>query len=358
MPYYPPRPDEKPRDGDPRDKNPGVLDPGTRRKLLRWASLGLSVLLIGYGGVRLGIYIHDYFSARKTSQELRETVEAMEETENTASSENAAARAGEEIQPAEAAFPGTEDAGPGREETDPSGKGAPPETAAEPAPAAETEGSAPAASGLLPPVEYPGGMEVVPKIRELRKKSDYILGWIAMEGVEEPVAFKDNAFFLNHDAMGKRNGNGAIFMDEKTRLLTRPYTVFLYGHNMKTGAMFGGLRKYEDFSYFFHHRLFQFDTLYEEGQYVIFAVETIQLTPGLSRYFNIYELASDDRGTRRSALETLKRLSMHEVMLDVNEEDQLVLLVTCVGDDDERLVVATRRMREGEQPDRLSIRNP
>ena len=68
-------------------------------------------------------------------------------------------------------------------------------------------------------------------------------------------------------------------------------------------------------------------------------------------------IASTER-TWLLTLETLKRLSMHEVMLDVNEEDQLVLLVTCVGDDDERLVVAARRMREGEQPDRLSIRNP
>ena len=67
----------------------------------------------------------------------------------------------------------------------------------------------------------PGGLQVVPRIRELRKKSEYILGWIAMEGMEEPVVRKDNTFFLTHDALGRRNSNGAIFMDERTSLLTR-----------------------------------------------------------------------------------------------------------------------------------------
>ena len=343
MPYYPAEPGGKPRNGDARG-----------RKLLKETALGLSLLLIGYGGLRLGIYVHDYFSARQTARELREAAEAAVGTEETASEEKGRILGEKEIQPAGETASDTEKTGFGREEAFLSEReAASPEPAEEPAPSAEAAESSSAEDGRLPPVEYPRGLEPVPKIRELRKKSEYIFGWIAMEGMEEPVVRKDNDFFLNHDAMGKRNSNGAIFMDEKTSLLTRPYTIFLYGHNMKTGAMFGGLRKYEDFSYFLRHRIFQFDTLFEEGQYAIFAVEKIQITPGLSKYLDLYALRSDDRGTRRRAIETLKRLSLHEAMLDVNEEDQLVLLITCVGDEEERLVVAARRLREGERPDRL-----
>ena len=40
-------------------------------------------------------------------------------------------------------------------------------------------------------------------------------------------------------------------------------------------------------------------------------------------------------------------------MIDVNEEDQLLLLITCVGDDDERLIIASRRLRDGEQANNL-----
>ena len=145
-------------------------------------------------------------------------------------------------------------------------------------------------------------------------------------------------------------------MDEGTSLLTRPYTILVYGHNMKSGAMFGNLRKYEEFSYCYQHRVFQFDTLYEEGQYAIFAVETISLTPGKGKYVNLIDLESTDRETRRNALQALENHSLHNAMLDVNEEDQILLLVTCTGDDDERLIVAARRLRDGEREDHLTMK--
>ena len=199
----------------------------------------------------------------------------------------------------------------------------------------------------LPPVSYPKGLVVNSRIRELRKKSEYIIGWIKMDDMEEPVVHKDNTFFLDHDAFGKKNVNGAIFMDQETNLLTRPYTIILYGHNMKSGAMFGNLLKYKQFSYCYKHRMLRFDTLYEEGEYEIFAVTTVSLVPGTSRYVSLAGLLSDYRTPRREALNKLYNQSPHGRMADVNEEDQLLLLITCDGNDDERLVVAARRNREG-----------
>lgn len=341
MPYYPPQP----------ERNPPEKDAG-HRKLLRRIILCFSLLLIGYGGVKLGLYVNDYLSVRRTTQELREIAEAKSGTAGELSEKDKIPR-GTGIQQTEETYSGGETLDHINEENEISGEGAETVESAPQSQESETLEKSTAASGRLPAIEYPKGLEVVPRIRELRKKSEYILGWIAMEGMEEPVVWKDNTFFLNHDALGRRNSNGAIFMDERTSLLTRPYTILLYGHNMKTGAMFGSLRKYENFSYFFRYRVFHLDTLYEEGQYAIFAVETIRLTPGTSKYLDLNALVSDDRETRRNALASMIRLSEHEVMLDVNEEDQLVLLITCVGDDDERLVVAARRLREGEQADRL-----
>jgi len=177
-----------------------------------------------------------------------------------------------------------------------------------------------------------------------------------MDDLDEPVAHRDNSFFLNHDATGKRNVNGAIFMDEHISLLSRPYTILLYGHNMKTGAMFGNLRKYETFSYCYQHRMIRFDTLYEEGQYAIFAVEMISVTPGKDRYLNLAALQSADRTTRSNALKTILERSMHQSTIDVNEEDQLLVLITCTGDDEDRLIVVARRLRDGETTDTLTLR--
>ena len=59
---------------------------------------------------------------------------------------------------------------------------------------------------------------------------------------------------------------------------------------------------------------------------------------------------------RQNAINALIKCSMHDIMLDVNEEDQLLLLITCIGDDDERLIVAARRLRDGEKGNSLTMK--
>ena len=325
MPYYPSRPEERPPD-----------PPQRRRTLLRRVLLCASFLLIAYGVVRLINYGADLLSLRRTTEALREIAAepAFTEIPDSAVESPAEAISAETVSPKVISSQAV------------SAQDPPVPASSSPAPAAVEEQ---VLSDKLPAVEYPGGFSLVPRIQKLRKKNEYVIGWITMDDLDEPVVLKDNSFFLNHDAAGNRNGNGAIFMDEDTSLLTRPYSVFLYGHNMKTGAMFGNLRKYEDFAYCYRHRLFSFDTLYEEGRYVIFAVETISLTPGMGRYVSLTDLQSSDRALRKQALNSLVNLSLHRGLADVNEEDQLLLLITCVGDDNERLIIAARRLRENEQ---------
>ena len=326
MPYYPSYNEQEPSGGSP-----------DRKTIIRRVILCISVLMILYGAVRLCIYISEYHSSQETSQELRD-LKAEAENARETRPENAETAA----PPAETAAPVKGDSAAVRT----------PEPEAAPTKQPEATGS----PAILQPVEYPNGLKVSATIRKLREKSEDIIGWITMDDLSEAVVLRDNTFFLDHDALGRKNSNGAIFMDEDTNLLTRPYTIMLYGHNMKTGAMFGNLRKYEKQSYLSQHQIFSLETLYEEGQYAIFAVAQISVTPGTSRFVNLYDIRSSERAARQEALQTLIKRSMHGVTLDVNEEDQLVLLVTCVGDDDERLIVAARRLRDGERPGSLNLR--
>ena len=166
--------------------------------------------------------------------------------------------------------------------------------------------------------------------------------------MDEAVCQKDNTYFLNHDATGKRNGNGAIFLDSGVSLMTRPYTLFLYGHNMKNGNMFGRLKKYKETAYFYKHRIISFDSLYEDGQYAVFAVMEMDTAPGTSRWYNLWSLDTPIVAEREEAIRTLQKRSLVRSVLDVKPDDQLLLLITCVGDDEERLVVAARRLRDNE----------
>ena len=199
-------------------------------------------------------------------------------------------------------------------------------------------------------------LEIPERFRSLRKKSNYIIGWISFDQVDEAVAQKDNTFFLNHDALGKRNSNGAIFLDEDVRLITRPYTLFLYGHNMKNGNMFGRLKKYKENTYFYQHRIITFDTMYEEGQYAVFAVMEMNTVPGTGLWYDLWSLNTDSSTDREKAIRTMESRSAIRSMLDVQADDQLLLLITCLDGETERLVVAARRLRNGEAADRLTLR--
>ena len=328
MPYYP---EKKP--DIPEETKQETKTTEKRRKLFRVFLAVVSCLLIAYGGIRLIVYISESAASRQTSRELKKINDLAESgTDSPLPAEtfspspvlsSAPAAAGQELQDTETLPPVSE-----------------------------------ADNGVLRPVPYPDNpkLEIPERFRSLRKKSNYIIGWISFDQVNEAVAQKDNTFFLNHDALGKRNSNGAIFLDEDVRLITRPYTLFLYGHNMKNGNMFGRLKKYKENTYFYQHRIITFDTMYEEGQYAVFAVMEMNTVPGTGLWYDLWSLNTDSSTDREKAIRTMESRSAIRSMLDVQAADQLLLLITCLDGETERLVVAARRLRNGEATDRLMLR--
>ena len=212
-------------------------------------------------------------------------------------------------------------------------------------------------SVFLQPVPYPDnpGWKISERFRKLKKKSSYIIGWLSMDALEEAVVLKDNTFFLTHDVYGKKNANGAIFADSGLNLMTRPYTIFLFGHNMKSGNMFGRLKKYKESAYYFKHRIITFDSEYEDGKYAVFAVADINTEPGTPTYYNLWSLESNRADEREEALNKLLSRSVHANMLDVQPDEQLLVLVTCDQKETDRLVVAARRLRDGESENHLTL---
>ena len=328
MPYYPEKKPVTPGE----DKKQMTATTEKRRKLLRLLLAACFCLLIGYGAVRLILYASDLNASRQSARELRDIREQAEsETEYPAHA------ADETVSPSPVPAP---DSTAVRDMNTPL-----PESAAD--------------VGILQPMTYPDnpGLRMSDRFRALREKSKYIVGWISFDGVDEAVVQKDNTFFLNHDAAGRKNSNGAIFLDSGIFLTMRPYTLFLYGHNMKSGNMFGNLKKYKENAYFFENRIITFDSLYEEGQYAVFSVMEMNTLPGTALWYNLWSLNTDSRADREEAIRTLERRSAVSSTLDVRADDQQLLLVTCLDGDTERLVVAARRLRNNETADSLTLRN-
>ena len=193
------------------------------------------------------------------------------------------------------------------------------------------------------------GRQVNSRFESIRQQNADIVGWLAIDGlIDEPVVQRDNIYYMSHDYQGKANINGAIFLDEIISLDRWPYTLLLYGHNMRSGAMFGSLRNYENLSFYKANPFITFDTIYADGRYVIFSVTTVTLDSSDWRYLDVAKLVSNGVESRQEVLTMLLDASVIDTGVDVQPEDQLLLLVTCVGEDAERRVVAARRIRADE----------
>ncbi|MBR5110597.1 MAG: class B sortase [Clostridia bacterium] len=292
----------------------------TRYRRFRWKGallIVVSAAVVVFALVKLIEYGADYASSRRTTDELRKAYQAETPAPEITAAPTQQPSAAPQATPAPTA-----------------------------APAAVT----------LSEITYPNNprLEISSKFKALRKQNKDIVGWLTIETLlDEAVTQRDEDYYMNHDALGKKNVNGAIFLDSGISLKIRPYTYILYGHNMKTGAMFGCLRNFENIAYYHSNPFITFDTMYESGRYVIFAVGTINTVEKVRNYVDLFSLRFNYIQERESAIRTLINSSVFSNTVDVQPDDQLLLLVTCVEHDNERRVVAARRVREGENEDDL-----
>lgn len=229
----------------------------------------------------------------------------------------------------------------------------------EPTPTLEPQATptpSPTPATHLKTLRYPGNpyAAISSRFQKLRRQNSDIIGWLSIKDLlDEAVVQRDNTYYLRRDYRGYHNVNGALFLDESISLLSRPYTLLIYGHNMKTGAMFGNLRNYENISFYHKNPFITFDTMYEDGRYVIFSVAELSLNARDHNFLNFAKLNSDSIQWRREAIDELVNNSVFYVGIDVQPEDQLLLLVTCVDDEESRRIVAARRIRQGETEEAL-----
>ena len=106
-------------------------------------------------------------------------------------------------------------------------------------------------------------------LAELRKQNPDIIGWITIPytNIDYPIVQgKDNSYYLRRDLNGEPAKPGTIFMDYRCAGDGSGYSI-IYGHNMKSGAMFGTLGCYEDKAFFNAHP--EGRILFEDGWHTL-----------------------------------------------------------------------------------------
>lgn len=212
------------------------------------------------------------------------------------------------------------------------------------------------------PSRYPQNpmLRVSSVFYELQRQNEDIIGWLKIDGVlEEAVVQRDNEYYLTHNALKQRSVTGALFLDETCDLKTVPTQMLVHGHNMKEGAMFGSLKKYKvkDASFYKAHPYIEFNTVYENSRFVIFAVAEVDLRWNKGDYLPFWEnVRFSSADSFMNYVKKARDLSHYRCNVDVVPGDRLLTLSTCTGNDDnKRLIVMARRIRDNEDLTQLNM---
>ncbi len=180
-------------------------------------------------------------------------------------------------------------------------------------------------------------------------KNKSVIGWLTIDGtnIDYPVMQTvNNDYYLNHNFEGKEDNNGSIFMDCNCDAVFRTTNMIIYGHHMKSGKMFGNLKKYESEDYCKEHNLIKFDTIYEKGLYEVMYVfrDTIKDAGNVGfKYYQFFDAASEEEFD--SNMQAMAEMSLYDTGVTAKYGDELLTLSTCNGSTSTaRFVVVARRV--------------
>lgn len=191
--------------------------------------------------------------------------------------------------------------------------------------------------------------EILDEYKNLYIKNNSIVGWLTIDGtnIDYPVMQTiDNEYYLTHDFEGNNDRNGALFLDAGCNVAFRSTNLIVYGHHMKSGKMFGNLKKYESEDYCKKHNLIFFDTIYEKGTYEVMYVfkDNIKDEGDVSfKYYQFINAVSVEE--YNSNLKYMSEISLYDTGVEAEYGDDLLTLSTCNGSGaTDRFVVVAKRI--------------
>jgi len=193
--------------------------------------------------------------------------------------------------------------------------------------------------------------EVLPEYRDLVANNPDFVGWIVIDGtrIDNPVvqsSEEDPEFYLNKDTNGNKDSNGSIFMDARNNFEKRDQNIIIYGHNMKSGLMFGDLKLYTDMDFYLSHKYIEFNTLYEKNRYEIVAVclyEVPYQDENVFRYYDFLNAGTEEEFNQFAA--NITQANIIGEAVNITMDDELLTVSTCNSyTEDGRLYLVAKKV--------------
>ncbi|MGN0571914.1 MAG: class B sortase [Candidatus Fimenecus sp.] len=201
---------------------------------------------------------------------------------------------------------------------------------------------------------------VQPQYRAAYNENNDLVGWIVIPNttINQPVVqANDNDYYMRRNFYKEYERRGSVFMDYRNSIDTFNKNTIIYGHNYLDSTMFSDLEKYKDIEFYKTAPVIEFNTIYADYKWKVFAVFLTTASPELDNgyVFNyIYPFMTDDNFADFIA-EVHKR-SLYHTDVEVLPTDKILTLQTCTRDldlsarkqEDARCIVMARLVREGE----------
>ena len=194
------------------------------------------------------------------------------------------------------------------------------------------------------------------KFKSLLDVNKDVKGWITIpdsdiDYVVLQSSEDDPEYYLNHNMFYKEDKAGSLFLDIKSSVEEQSKNLVIHGHNMtSTDNMFHRLLEYKNLDYYMERPVFQFDSIYEPGQWKIFS---IFITNGTNKKEELFDYTRSDFRNESDFLNFIYQLRIRSLYnmdtIDINENDTIITLSTCSYEvKDYRTVIVARKVREGE----------
>lgn len=208
-------------------------------------------------------------------------------------------------------------------------------------------------SGGPPLIHYTGKDKETPEVldeyKNLVNQNKKLIGWLKIDdtNIDYPVMqTTNNEYYLDHNLNQEYDKNGSIFLDKDCDVIKPSTNFILYGHNMKSGQMFGKLEAYSSEDYFKDHRYIQFDSIYQKGTYevmYVFRSRIYREEEIVFKYYQFIDAISEQEFD--SYMEEMKAISMYDTGVTAQWGDQLLTLSTCdYSEKDGRFVVVAKKI--------------
>lgn len=192
---------------------------------------------------------------------------------------------------------------------------------------------------------------ILEKFRVLYHENPDFAGWLKIGGtkIDYPVMSRagDNNDYLDKNFTHQKDKNGLLILDYRSDVLAEKQNIIIYGHNMRTGVMFGTLKQYKDKNFCEAHPTIQFDSLYEEGEYQVVAAllsEVAYEDEDVFRYYDAIDISTEE------SFQAFKNNIYQNAIYTIGDElqygDSCLVLSTCDNyKEDGRFVVVAKKKK-------------